>query len=283
MSGPSPDIIDLALAEDIGTGDVTVRFFTDPTATASGRIVTRQVACLAGVDVAAEVFRRIDPTLDIKILRKNGDTLRAGDAVLSVSGTAGSLLTAERTALNFIQRLSGTATMARAYVDAIAGTGAKILDTRKTTPGMRALEKAAVAAGGATNHRMGLHDMVMVKDNHLATSGGTQTLQQMIARTRADHPDLRIEIEADTVEQALAFAGLHGVDVILLDNMSLPDLRTVVSARPKGVSLEASGGVTLHTVRAIAETGVDFISIGAMTHSASSVDFGLDFDCPAAS
>ena len=283
MSGPSPDIIDLALAEDIGTGDVTVRFFTDPTATASGRIVTRQVACLAGVDVAAEVFRRIDPTLDIKILRENGDSLRVGDAVLSVSGTAGSLLTAERTALNFIQRLSGTATMARAYVDAIAGTGAKILDTRKTTPGMRALEKAAVAAGGATNHRMGLHDMVMVKDNHLATSGGTQTLQQMIARTRADHPDLRIEIEADTVEQALAFAGLHGVDVILLDNMSLPDLRTVVSARPKGVSLEASGGVTLHTVRAIAETGVDFISIGAMTHSAPSVDFGLDFDCPAAS
>lgn len=279
MSGPSPDIIDLALAEDIGPGDVTVRFFTDPSATAAGRIVTRQGACLAGVDVAAEVFRRLDPGLYIKILRENGDSLRDGDAVLSVSGTAGSILTAERTALNFIQRLSGTATMARAYVDAIAGTGAKILDTRKTTPGMRALEKAAAAAGGATNHRLGLYDMVMVKDNHLATSGGTQTLQQMIARTRTDHPDLRIEIEADTVEQALAFAGLHGVDVILLDNMTLPDLRTVVSARPKGISLEASGGVTLHTVRAIAETGVDFISIGAMTHSAPSVDFGLDFDC----
>lgn len=278
MPEGSTDIIGLALAEDIGCGDVTVKWFTDPAATATAHIVTRQEACLAGVDVAAEVFRRVDPELEVRILRENGSFLVGGDAVLCVAGRAGSILTAERTALNFIQRLSGTATMARAFVQAIAGTGAKILDTRKTTPGMRALEKAAVAAGGATNHRMGLHDMVMVKDNHLAICPGVDDLQTMIARARAENPGVKIEVEADTVGQALAFASLRGVDVVLLDNMGLEDLRKVVAGRPPGVALEASGGVTLATVRQIAETGVDFISVGAMTHSAPSVDFGLDFD-----
>ena len=278
MPERAPDIIDLALAEDIGSGDVTVKWFTGPSATATARIVTRQEACLAGVDVAAEVFRRVDPGLEVKILRENGCALERGDAVLSVTGRAGSILSAERTALNFIQRLSGTATMARAFVQAVAGTGAKILDTRKTTPGMRALEKAAVTAGGAANHRMGLHDMVMVKDNHLAICPGVADLQSMVARARVENPGLKIEIEADTVEQALAFASLRGLDVVLLDNMCLDDLRKVVAARPAGVALEASGGVTLATVRQIAETGVDFISAGAMTHSAPSVDFGLDFE-----
>lgn len=278
MPERGPDIIDLALAEDIGPGDVTVKWFTDPAAAATARIVTRQEACLAGVDVAAEVFQRVDPELEVTILRENGSALTRGDAVLSVSGRAGSILTAERTALNFIQRLSGTATMARAFVQAVAGTGAKILDTRKTTPGMRALEKAAVAAGGATNHRMGLHDMVMVKDNHLAICPGVEDLQSMVTRARAENPSLKIEIEADTVEQALAFASLRGVDVVLVDNMCLDDLHKVVAARPAGVAIEASGGVTLATVRQIAETGVDFISTGAMTHSAPSVDFGLDFE-----
>jgi nicotinate-nucleotide pyrophosphorylase (carboxylating) len=277
MPDSSRDIIDLALAEDIGSGDATVRWFTNAEAKASAKIVTRQDACLAGVDVAAEVFRRVDPTLEISILLQNGHSLQAGDAVLSVSGPAGSILTAERTALNFIQRLSGTATIARAYVNAVAGTGVRILDTRKTTPGMRLLEKNAVAAGGATNHRMGLYDMVMVKDNHLAIGSDASDLQASISRARAENPGIKIEIEADTVEQALRFATLHGVDTILLDNMSLADLRTVVASRPAGIALEASGGVTLSTVRAIAETGVDFISVGAMTHSAPSVDFGLDF------
>lgn len=278
MPEKAPDIIALALAEDIGSGDVTVKWFTAPGATSHARIVTRQEACLAGVDVAAEVFRRVDPGLAVSILKENGSALRPGDAVLSVSGDAGSILTAERTALNFIQRLSGTATIARTYVQAVAGTGVRILDTRKTTPGMRALEKAAVAAGGATNHRMGLHDMVMVKDNHLAAGTGIEDLQTHINRARAENPDLKIEIEADTVEQALEFASLRGVDVVLLDNMSLDQLREVVAHRPEGIALEASGGVTLATVRAIAETGVDFISVGAMTHSAPSVDFGLDFE-----
>lgn len=281
MPDSSRDIIDLALAEDIGSGDTTVRWFTNAEAKASAKIVTRQDACLAGVDVAAEVFRRVDPTLEISILLQNGHSLQAGDTVLSVSGPAGSILTAERTALNFIQRLSGTATIARAYVNAVAGTSVRILDTRKTTPGMRLLEKKAVAAGGATNHRMGLYDMVMVKDNHLAIGSDASDLQASISRARAENPGLKIEIEADTVEQALRFANLHGVDVILLDNMSLANLRTVVASRPAGIALEASGGVTLSTVRAIAETGVDFISVGAMTHSAPSVDFGLDFaTCP---
>ena len=277
MPDSSRDIIDLALAEDIGSGDATVRWFTNAEAKASAKIVTRQDACLAGVDVAAEVFRRVDPTLEISILLQNGHSLQAGDAVLSVSGPAGSILTAERTALNFIQRLSGTATIARAYANAVAGTGVRILDTRKTTPGMRLLEKNAVAAGGATNHRMGLYDMVMVKDNHLAIGSDASDLQASISRARAENPGIKIEIEADTVEQALRFATLHVVDTILLDNMSLADLRTVVASRPAGIALEASGGVTLSTVRAIAETGVDFISVGAMTHSAPSVDFGLDF------
>ena len=281
MPDSSRDIIDLALAEDIGSGDTTVRWFTNAEAKASAKIVTRQDACLAGVDVAAEVFRRVDPTLEISILLQNGHSLQAGDTVLSVSGPAGSILTAERTALNFIQRLSGTATIARAYVNAVAGTSVRILDTRKTTPGMRLLEKNAVAAGGATNHRMGLYDMVMVKDNHLAVDSDASDLQASISRARAENPGLKIEIEADTVEQALRFATLDGVDTILLDNMSLADLRTVVASRPAGIALEASGGVTLSTVRAIAETGVDFISVGAMTHSAPSVDFGLDFaTCP---
>ena len=277
MPDSSRDIIDLALAEDIGSGDATVRWFTNAEAKASAKIVTRQDACLAGVDVAAEVFRRVDPTLEISILLQNGHSLQAGDTVLSVSGPAGSILTAERTALNFIQRLSGTATTARAYVNAVAGTSVRILDTRKTTPGMRLLEKNAVAAGGATNHRMGLYDMVMVKDNHLAIGSDASDLQASILRARAENPGLKIEIEADTVMQALRFANLHGVDIILLDNMSLADLRMVVASRPAGIALEASGGVTLSTVRAIAETGVDFISVGAMTHSAPSVDFGLDF------
>jgi nicotinate-nucleotide pyrophosphorylase (carboxylating) len=272
-----PDIIDLALAEDVGLGDVTVKFFTDPTASTTALIVVRQAACLAGVDISAEVFRRVDSSLEINILRSNGSMLQSGDAVLSVFGNSGSILTAERTALNFIQRLSGTATMAGAYAKAVSGTGVKILDTRKTTPGMRALEKEAIAAGGATNHRMGLYDMVMVKDNHLALGPGIKDLQASITRARTENPHLKIEIEADTVEQALAFFLLQGVDVLLLDNMSLADLRKVVADRPHGITLEASGGVTLDTVLEIAETGVDFISVGAMTHSAPAIDFGLDF------
>jgi len=273
---PEPDIITLALAEDIGTGDVTTRWFTPREQTVGAHIVARQNGILAGGHVAAEVFARVDASLGVEILRRDGTSLIVGDPVLAVTGCAASILTAERTALNFIQRLSGVATMTRRYVDAVAGTGTVLLDTRKTTPGMRHLEKAAVAAAGATNHRTGLHDMVMVKDNHLVAGSGLSDLQTAIDRAKAADPSLRIEIEADTLDQAKAFFKLTGVDVVLLDNMPIKSLRAAVRLRPPGVLLEASGGVTLETIRAIAETGVDFISVGALTHSAPAIDFSLE-------
>jgi nicotinate-nucleotide pyrophosphorylase (carboxylating) len=270
------DIIALALSEDIGGGDVTCRWFTVPGRMAAARIIAKQDCCLAGGHVAAEVFRRVDPALKVGILCSEGAALRAGDVVLEIVGSSASILTAERTALNFIQRLSGVATLARKYVDAVKGSGAVILDTRKTTPGLRILEKAAVAAGGATNHRTGLHDMVMVKDNHLAAGTTLEEIQAAIDRAKSADPALRIEIEADSLDQAVSFFGLRGVDVVLLDNMPQGVMREVVRLRPPGVRLEASGGITLETIREIAETGVDFISVGALTHSAPAVDFSLE-------
>ncbi len=271
-----PDLIAAALAEDIGSGDVTTRWFTPDDRQASARIIAKQDCILAGGRLAAEVFSRVDRELQIRLLRQDGDSLRSGDPVLSVTGRAASILTAERTSLNFIQHLSGIASMARRYVDAVAGTGAVILDTRKTTPGLRTVEKAAVAAAGAANHRKGLFDMVMVKDNHLADGLTLSELQASIDKAKAADPSLRIEIEADTLEQAKAFFQLRGVDVVLLDNMPLDVLRAAVRLRPPGIQLEASGGVTLESIRAIAETGVDFISVGAITHSAPSADFSLE-------
>ena len=276
-SATPPDIIALALAEDIGPGDATARWFTKPGATATAEIIARQACCLAGTATAAETFLRVHPGLQIEIHHPDGTLLEKNTAALSISGPAAPILTAERTALNFLQRLSGVATLARKFVDAIAGTGAKILDTRKTTPGLRLLEKAAAAAGGATNHRLGLYDMAMVKDNHLATGLDPATLQEMVDRFRQANPGLRVEIEADTPAQAEKFFALRGIDVVLLDNMSLPELRECVRLRPAGIALEASGGATLETVRAIAETGVDSISVGAITHSAPAIDFALDF------
>jgi nicotinate-nucleotide pyrophosphorylase (carboxylating) len=277
MPVPAPDIIDLALAEDIGAGDVTAQWFTLPGSQSRAKIVAREPSCLSGVQVAEQIFHRIDSELKVQIHKPDGAALQSGDLVLSVEGSTSSILTAERTALNFIQRLSGVATMARAFVEAVRGTGAVILDTRKTTPGLRLLEKAAVAHGGARNHRRGLHDMFMVKDNHLAAGLDMDTLQQMITAARAAHPGLRVELEADTLAQVKSFFLLHGVDVILLDNMSLEDLRESVRLCPAHVQLEASGGVNLQTIRSIAETGVHFISVGAITHSAPSIDIALDF------
>lgn len=281
MSSPHPDIIDLALAEDIGSGDITAKCFTHPGAQAAAIIVARENGCLAGCHVAKEVFQRVDSSLKITVHRTDGAVFSKGDDILEVHGAAASILTGERTALNFIQQLSGVATMAHRFVEAVRGTRAQILDTRKTTPGMRILEKAAVAAGGARNHRIGLYDMFMVKDNHLATGLDVATLQEMIDRARAAHPGIRVELEADTLEQARSFFKMRGVDVVMLDNMSLETMREAVRLCPSGIQLEASGGVNLQTVRAIAETGVHFISVGALTHSAPAVDFGLDFiPCP---
>jgi len=268
------DLIDLALAEDVGEGDVTVRYFTDAFRRGRARIVARQVGVLAGIDVAAEVFRRVDETLEIGTVKADGDELSPDDEVLTIAGALGSILTAERTALNFLQRLSGVATHTRRYVEAIAGTGCRLLDTRKTTPGFRALEKAAVRAGGGTNHRAGLYDMVMVKDNHLAGGLNAAALAAGIAAAKA--AGLRVEVEADTLDQVREFFATPGIDVVLLDNMPLEVMREAVALRPPTVQLEASGGITLENIRAVAETGVDFISIGALTHSAPALDLSLE-------
>jgi nicotinate-nucleotide pyrophosphorylase (carboxylating) len=269
------DPIAIALAEDIGPGDLTSRYFVG-TERRSARIFSKEPAIAAGVETAAEVFRRVDPQIGIAIIRASGSRLEPGQTVLEVTGAVRSILTAERVALNFIQRLSGVATLTRKYADAVAGTKARILDTRKTTPGLRALEKAAVVAGGGTNHRFGLFDMVMVKDNHLAAETELEHLQAAIRRCREAHPQVRIELEADTLEQVRRFLTLMGVDVILLDNMSLPEMTEAVTLGAGRVQFEASGGVTLDSVAGIAATGVDFISAGALTHSARAIDFSLE-------
>ncbi|MEO6785162.1 MAG: carboxylating nicotinate-nucleotide diphosphorylase, partial [Chthoniobacteraceae bacterium] len=212
-----------------------------------------------------------------RVVSGDGTTLKPGDTALEISGPVRSILTAERTALNFIQQLSGVATLTRRFVDAVKPHRARILDTRKTTPGLRALEKAAVVAGGGTNHRFGLFDMVMVKDNHLAVGATLAQLQENVRRFRSEHPGVRVEIEADRLDQVREFLTLDGVDVILLDNMTNAQLAEAVKLRGDcAVLLEASGGVTLETVNAIAATGVDFISVGALTHSAPAVDFSLE-------
>jgi nicotinate-nucleotide pyrophosphorylase (carboxylating) len=275
------DPIAAALAEDLGPGDVTSEFFVEPDRRATAVVAARQHCVLAGVEVAQETFLRVDPTLAVRALQADGARLTAGEEVLRMEGRARSILGGERVALNFIQRLSGIATSTSKYVDAVAGTGVKILDTRKTTPGLRLLEKSAVRAGGGTNHRMGLHDMILVKDNHLAGTKDIHALRASIDRACAARPGIRIELEADRLDQVAAFLTLDHVDFILLDNMSPAQLRQAVELRAqlgmKHVQFEASGGVSLATVRGIAETGVDAISIGALTHSAVAIDFGLDF------
>jgi nicotinate-nucleotide pyrophosphorylase (carboxylating) len=268
------DLIDLALIEDIGAGDVTVRHFTDPARRCHARIIARQSGVLAGIETAAEVFHRVDRQIVATKVAGDGALLATGDEVMRLAGPTGSILTAERTVLNFLQRLCGVATQTRRYVDLIAGTGVRLLDTRKTTPGFRVLEKAAVRAGGGTNHRFGLHDMVMVKDNHLAGGLNAEALTAGVHAAKA--AGLRVEVEADTLEQVREFALVPGIDVILLDNMSLEDMREAVLLRPAGMELEASGGITLENVRAVAETGVNFISIGALTHSAPALDLSLE-------
>lgn len=271
------DPIANALREDIGEGDVTTRFFIPSGVQGYGRIITRERCIVAGIQTAAEVFRRVDEKLRIDLHQQDGSALAAGEAILEVRGAAGSILTAERVALNFLQRLSGIATLTGQFVEAIEGYPAKILDTRKTTPGLRMLEKAAVMAGGGANHRFGLDDMVLVKDNHRSANADFSDFQRIIQELHKERPDLRIELEADNLEQVRAFLAVDGVDVILLDNMSLSEMRKAIALGKKKVKFEASGGVSLKNVRKIAATGVDYISVGSLTHSARAIDFNLEF------
>jgi len=260
-----------ALAEDLGDGDVTTEATVDVDATGSAELVVKEPGVVCGLAVAEAVFRAVDSELRFERLVEEGASVAAGTAVARVVGAERAILTGERTALNFLARLSGIATLTRRYVDAVEGTGAAILDTRKTTPGLRALEKHAVATGGGRNHRFGLDDGVLVKDNHLRAAGSVACA---VERLRAVTP-LPIEVECDTLEQ-VSEALAAGAEAILLDNMSPDQLRSAVALARGHARLEASGGVTLENVRAVAETGVDEISVGALTHSARSLDVSLE-------
>jgi len=276
MNPDDYDPIAAALKEDIGKGDITTEFFVPEALPASGRIIAHEPAVVAGTGTAAEIFRKIDSATDVQIVRRDGEAVAAGDTVIEVRGLARSILKAERVALNFLQRLCGIATLTRQFVDAVGNHPAKILDTRKTTPGLRVLEKAAVVAGGGVNHRSGLFDMVLVKDNHLAALGGLSGFADQIRRLRKERPNVRIEVEADDLEQTRAFVEIDGIDVILLDNMGPAQIREALALRRNSIKFEASGGVTLKNVRRIAATGVDYISIGALTNAARAIDLGLE-------
>lgn len=270
-------LIDLALAEDIGAGDLTTLATVPETTQARGRMIAKASGVISGLTAAAYVFWRIDPRIEFAPVIADGDAVSPGALIATLAGPARSVLTGERTALNLLQRLSGVATMSARFVAEIAGTGATIVDTRKTTPGLRELEKAAVRHGGAQNHRFGLSDGVLIKDNHLAAVGGPDRITKAIAaaRKRAPHT-VRIEVEVTTLAE-VEEAATAGADIIMFDNMSTDMMREAAAIVAGRAVTEASGGVRLETVRAIAETGVDLISVGALTHSAPSVDISLLF------
>jgi nicotinate-nucleotide pyrophosphorylase (carboxylating) len=279
MIQPLPDlliepVVRAALAEDLGrAGDVTAQACIDIDARLSVVFATRQRGVIAGLACARLALAALDPAATFEALVADGDLVEAGTILARVEGNARAILSAERTALNLLGRLSGVATLTRAYVDAVAGTKARIVDTRKTTPGLRALEKYAVRCGGAVNHRFGLDDAILIKDNHVAACGG---VAEAVRRAQAAVGHLmKVEVEVDSLTQFAEALPLTP-DVIMLDNFTLDDLRAAVAQNAGRVSLEASGGVNLTTVRAIAETGVDVISVGALTHSVSVLDIGLD-------
>ena len=273
--------VQAALAEDIGEGDVTTLATVPEAVLAKAVLRAREPLVVAGLDFAEAAFHELSAAVKIEHLAKDGQRVKAGVNLLKISGPARAILSAERVALNFVQRLSGIATLTAQFVDAVKDTPAQILDTRKTTPGWRQFEKYAVACGGGRNHRFGLDDMVLIKDNHLAVpqlrDAAPNPIAAAVRRAREKYPQLKIEVEADTLKQA-GQAADTGADIILLDNMSPAQLRLAVQKIKGRAKTEASGGVSLANVRAIAKTGVDFISVGALTHSARAVDIGLDFE-----
>jgi nicotinate-nucleotide pyrophosphorylase (carboxylating) len=273
-------LVDLALDEDRGPGDWTTRWIVSARTRVSAAIVGKADGVIAGIGIASAVFLRLDPRTEFDVLVADGDRVTAGQTVLRIRGTGRAVLTGERVALNFLQRLSGIATLTRRFVEAVAGTGATILDTRKTTPGWRALEKAAVRAGGGENHRSGLFDMVLIKENHIAVGGGITAAVERVREHNVKRLPITIEVHTlDELDAALAAQ----VDRVLLDNLDTATMRAIVKRvarlEPRPL-LEASGNMSLDRVREVAETGVDYISVGALTHSAPALDLSLRIDQP---
>jgi nicotinate-nucleotide pyrophosphorylase (carboxylating) len=266
------EIVQRALAEDIGPGDVTSVPIIPPTTHLQGAFLVKAPGVVAGLEVVGEVLAQVDPKILFTPLVAEGSEVAVGDVVALAEGDGPGLLIAERTALNFLQRMSGIATATRRYVRAVAGTKAKILDTRKTAPGLRVLDKLAVALGGGHNHRFGLYDMVLIKDNHIEAAG---SITRAVHLVRQRHQGLAIEVEVTTLEQ-LEEALALGVERIMLDNMSLEMMREAVQRAAGRVELEASGGITLQNVAEVAATGVDYISVGALTHSVTALDISLE-------
>jgi nicotinate-nucleotide pyrophosphorylase (carboxylating) len=274
---PSLELIDLALREDLALGDITSEATVPADRQATAVMLAKEDGVISGLETARAVFSRIDPTVRFAALVSDGDRVASGTRLAEISGNARSILAAERTALNLIQRLSGIASITADYVSAVNGTSASVIDTRKTTPGMRYLEKAAVRHGGGSNHRYNLGDAVLIKDNHLAAIGGNHPIRDAVtaAKRRAPHTS---KVEVEVIDLAGVQEALDAqADIIMLDNMSLAEMRRAVKLVDGRALLEASGGITLETIRDVAETGVDLISVGALTHSAPSLDISLDF------
>jgi nicotinate-nucleotide pyrophosphorylase (carboxylating) len=265
-------IIELALAEDIHTGDITTLSVLPQPRSMSARLIAKEPMVLAGMAVAERVFAKLDPAIRFSALFSDGDRLEQGDVIARIEGDAASLLQGERVSLNLLQRMCGIATQTAAYVKEIEGTGARVVDTRKTTPGLRVLEKYAVRVGGGTNHRTGLYDGVLIKENHIAAAGGILEAVRL-ARAYIPHT-LKIEVETETLDQ-VELALQAGADIIMLDNMSLPEMTRAVLLIGKKALVEASGGVNLQSIKAIAQTGVDIISVGALTHSVRAADISM--------
>lgn len=266
-------LIAKALREDIGPGDITTESLIPNGIFGEAKIVAKERLVIAGIDVAREVFREVNSGISFVTVRLDGDELHQGAVIATVSGELASLLTAERVALNLMQRLSGIATLTREYVKKVEGTKVRIVDTRKTTPGLRLLEKYAVTAGGGKNHRFGLFDGILIKDNHIAAVGSINEAVK-IARGKAPHT-LKVEVEAENLEQVKE-ALASGADIIMLDNMDIGTMRDAVGMIEGKALIEASGGISLENVREVAETGVDYISVGAITHSARSMDISME-------
>ena len=276
LSDPIRELIVSALREDVGDGDHSSLLSIDPETQGSSRLLVKENGILAGVNVALQVFEIVDPTLQTDVFIHDGAEVKKGDIVLTVSGKVQSILKAERLVLNIMQRMSGIATTTRTYVDRIAGTHARLLDTRKTTPNMRILEKMAVRIGGGYNHRMGLYDMIMLKDNHIDFAGGLKNALEKTNRyLKEKNLDLKVEIECRSLEDVRLALTLGGFHRIMFDNFTPEKVREGVALVQGRYETEASGGITLENLRAYAETGVDFISVGALTHSVKSLDLSL--------